>query len=82
MSRSALCQRGELTPGELRALLMRIGHALRRLQRERGLTLSRPVSANSPLQSYFVDPEFAEVANSQMFDERRREQLSDGAGRP
>ena len=79
---SALCQRGELTPGELSSLMMRMGHALRRFQRERGVTLSRPVAANSPLQSYFVNPEFAAVANSRMFDERRWEQLADGAGRP
>ena len=64
--RSVLCQRTELTPGELRSLLMRMGHALRRFQRERGVTLPRPVAANSPLQSYFVDPEFAAVAT---FDE-------------
>ena len=65
--RSVLCQRTELTPGELRSLLMRMGHALRRFQRERGLVLSRPVVANSPLQSYFVDPAFAAVATADMF---------------
>ena len=82
MHRSTLCQRAELTPGELRSVLMRMGHALRRFQREHGVTLSRPVAANSPLQSYFVDPEFAAVATSQMFDERMGHQLADGAGRP
>ena len=66
--RSALCQRTELTPGELRSLLMRMGHALRRFQRERGVTLPRPMAANSPLQSYFVDPGFAAVATSHVFD--------------
>ena len=65
--RSALCQRTGLTPGELRSPLMRMGHALRRFQRERGMTLSRPVAANSPLQTYFVDADFAAVVNSQMF---------------
>ena len=65
--RSTLCQRAELTPGELSSLLMRMGHALRRFQRERGLALSRPVAANSPLQSYFVDPEFATVATADVF---------------
>ncbi len=65
--RNALCQRAELTPGELSSLLMRMGHALRRFQRERGMTLSRPVAAHSPLQSYFVDPEFAAVATSDVF---------------
>ena len=80
--RSALCQRAELTPAELGSLLMRMGHALRRFQRECGVTLSRPVAANSPLQSYLVDPGFAAAANSQMFEERRREQLADGARRP
>ena len=67
-----LCQRAELTPAELRSLLMRMGHALARFQRERGMTLPRPVAANSPLQSYFVDPDFAAVAASQMFGESRR----------
>ena len=80
--RSALCQCGELTPAELRSLLMRMGHALRRFQRERGLASSRPVAANSPPPSYMVDPGFAAVANSQIFDERRLGQLTDGAGRP
>ena len=70
--RRALCQRAELTPAELRSLLMRMGHALRRFQRERGMTLSRPVVGNSPLQSYFVDPDFAAVAASWMFAERIR----------
>ena len=65
--RSALCQRAELTPAELRSLLMRMGRALGRFQRERGMTLTRPVAANSPLQSYFVDAGFAAAANAQMF---------------
>ena len=34
--RSVLCQRAELTPPELRSLLMRMGHALRRLQQGAG----------------------------------------------
>ncbi len=80
--RSALCQRTELTPAELRSLLMRMGHALRRFQRERGLKLPRPVAANSPLQSYFVDANFAAAATSRMFDERMGQQLADGAGSP
>ena len=80
--RSALCQRTELAPAELRSLMMRVGHALRRFQGERGLKLPRPVAANSPLQSYFVDPEFAAAANSQMFDERMRQPLGEGAGVP
>ena len=80
--RSALCQRTELTPAELGSLLMRMGHALRRFQRERGLALRRPVAANSPLQTYFVDPEFAAAARSQMFDERMSHQLGDSAGHP
>ena len=65
--RSALCQRAELTPGELRSLMMRMGHALRRFQQERGVELSRPLAANSPLQSYCVDRDFAAVATSHMF---------------
>ena len=80
--RSALCQRTELTPAEPRSLLMRMSNVLRRFQRERGMTLSRPVAANSPLQSYFVDPDFAAVAASQMFGERAADRLGDGAGRP
>ena len=67
---------------ELRSLVMRMGHALARLQRERGMTLSRPVAANSPLQSYFVDPDFAAVATYRMFGERVTDRLVDGAGRP
>ena len=71
--RSVLCQRAELTPQELRSLTMRMGHAQRRFQREQRLKLSRPVAANSPLQSYFVDRDFAAVATSDAFG---------GAGRP
>ena len=67
--RSVLCRRTELSPAELRALLVSMGHALRRFQRERGMRLSRPVVANAPLQTYFVDAEFALVASSGMFDE-------------
>ena len=78
--RSALCQRAELTPMELRALSMRMGRALARFQRERGMTLSRPVAANSPLQSYFIDPEFAAVADSRMFGGGMPDRLADGAG--
>ena len=74
--RNVLCQRADLTPVELRSLLIRMGHALGRFQRERGMALSRPVAANSPLQSYFVDPEFAAVAASQMFGERMPDQLA------
>ena len=80
--RSALCQRTELTPGELRSLLMRMGHVLRRFQRERGMTLSRPVAANRRLQSYCIDPDFDAVAAPQMFGERMPDQTADGAGRP
>ena len=80
--RSALCRRTELTPAELGSLLMRMGHALRRFQRERGMALSRPVAANSPLQSYFVDLDFAAVAAPQMFGERTADRLADDAGRP
>ena len=67
--RNTLCQRADLTPVELRSLLIRMGHALGRFQRERGMALSRPIAANSPLRSYFVDPEFAAVA-SDLFNER------------
>ena len=66
--RDVLCQRADLTPAELRSLLIRMGHALGRFQRERGMALSRPMAANSPLRSYFVDPEFAAAA-SDLFNE-------------
>ena len=74
--RDVLCQRADLTPAELRSLLIRMGHALGRFQRERGLALPRPVAANSPLQSYFINTEFAAVAASQMFGERMPDQLA------
>ena len=79
--RNTLCQRTELTPAQLRSSLMRIGHALQRFQRERGMTLSLPVVVNSPLQSYFVYPDFAAVAVSRIFGERMPDQIADGAGR-
>ena len=65
--RNTLCQRTDLSPVELGTLVMRMGRVLGRFQRERGLALSRPVAANSPLQSYFINAEFAAVAASQMF---------------
>ena len=74
--RNVLCQRADLTPVELRSLVMRMGQALGRFQRERGMALSRPVAANSPLQSYLVDPNFAAVAASRMFGERMPDQLA------
>ena len=80
--RRALCQRTELAPEELRSLLMRMGHALRRFQRERGMTLPRPVVGNSPLLSYFVDPDFAAVAASWMFGERVPDQPAEGSEHP
>ena len=66
--RNTLCQRTDLSPVELRSRVMRMGRVLGRFQRERGMALSRPVAANSPLRSYFVDPEFAAVA-SDLFNE-------------
>ena len=80
--RHALCQRADLTSAEPRSLLMRMSHALRRFQRERGITLPRPVAANSPLQSYFVDPDFAAPATSHMFGEGSGDCLADGPERP
>ena len=74
--RNVLCQRADLTPVELRSLVIRMGRALGRFQRERGLALPRPVAANSPLQSYFINAEFAAVAASQMFGERMPDQLA------
>ena len=59
---------------------MRMGHALRRFQREHGMTLTRPVAANSPLQSYFVDAGFAVAADARMFDDGAPERPVDGTG--
>ena len=66
---------------ELRSLVMRMGRVLGRFQRERGMVLSRPVAANSALQSYFINADFAAVA-SDMFGERMPDQLSSGLRRP
>ena len=79
--RNTLCQRTDLTPAELRSLLMRMGRVLGRFQRERGMALSRPMAANSPLQSYFINADFAVVA-SDLLGERMPEQLSGGLRRP
>ena len=79
--RNVLCQRADLTPAELRTLLIRLGHALGRFQRERGMALSRPVATNSPLQSYFINADFVVVA-SDLFGERIPDQLSTGLRRP
>ena len=67
----------ELTPVELRSLVMRMGHALRRFQRERGMALSRPVAANSPLQSYFIDAGLRRGSGvPDLFGERMADQLA------
>ena len=66
--RSALCRRAELSLAELRASLVSMSHTLRRFQRERGIRLSRPVVSNAPLQTYYIDAEFAAVASSGMFE--------------
>ena len=79
--RSVLCQRAELTPAEPRSLRVRMSHVLRRFQRERGMALSRPMAANSPLQSYFINADFAAVA-SDLFGERTVDQPSGGLRRP
>ena len=79
--RNTLCQRTDLSPVELRSLLIRMGHVLGRFQRERGMALSRPMAANSPLQSYFMDADFAAVA-SDLFGERMPDQRSSGLRRP
>ena len=79
--RNVLCQRAGLTPVELRTLVMRMGRVLQRFRRERGMALSRPVAANSPLQSYFMDADFAAVA-SDLFNERMPDQQSGGLRRP
>ena len=81
VSTAELCQRADLAPVELRSLLIRMGRVLGRFQRERGMALSRPMAANSPLRSYFVDPEFAAVA-SDLFNESMPDQRSSGLRRP
>ena len=45
------------------------------------MALSRPMAANSPLQSYFINADFAAVA-SDMFGERMPDQLSSGVRAP
>ena len=67
--RSLLCRQAELTPVEVRGLLIGMGHTLGRFRRQRGVSLSRPVVANTPLQTYCIDPEFAGVASHRMFEE-------------
>ena len=79
--RNTLCQRTDLSPVELRSLVMSMGRVLGRFQRERGMALSRPMAANSPLQSYFISADFAAVA-SDLFGERMPDQLSGGSMRP
>ena len=79
--RNTLCQRADLTPVELRSLLIRMGRVLGRFRRERGMALSRPVAANSPLQSYFINADFAAVASG-LFGERMPDQQSGGLRRP
>ena len=75
--RNTLCQRTDLSLVELGSLVMRMGRGLGRFQRERGLTLSRLVAGNSPLQRYFINDDFAAAASS-MFGERTVDQLSSG----
>ena len=79
--RNTLCQRTDLSLVELGTLVMRMGRALGRFQRERGLALPRPVAADSPLQSYFINADFAAVA-SDLFGERMPDQQSSGLRRP
>ena len=79
--RNTLCQRTDLSPVELGTLVMRMGRVLQRFRRERGMALSRPVAANSPLQSYFINADFAAVA-SDLFGERMPDQQSGGLRRP
>ena len=79
--RNTLCQRTDLSLVELGTLVMRMGRALGRFQRERGMALPRSVAANSPLQSYFINAEFAAVA-SDLFGERMPDQQSSGLRRP
>ena len=70
--RQALCERTGLAPAGIRSLLIQMWYTLQQFQRERGMTLSRPVLANSRRQRYLVDSDFAVVAASDMFGERSR----------
>ena len=65
--RSTLCQHSDLTPAELRSLLIQMNRQLRRFQQEQRVMLSRPVVSNRPRQGYFVDADFAAAANACMF---------------
>lgn len=67
--RRQLCQRTALTPEELRRLLISMSYEVRRLQRNQGTVLSRPVVTNVPLQRYWLDADFAAVATTPMFGE-------------
>ena len=51
--RNTLCQRTDLTPMELRTLLMRMGRVLGRFQRERGLALSAAGGGQQPAAELF-----------------------------
>lgn len=57
--RSVLCRRAELEPRELRSVLIGMGHALRRFRQKQGGDFPRPLVANQPMQTYFIDPAFA-----------------------
>jgi hypothetical protein len=57
--RSVLCRRAELEPAELRSVLIGMGHALRRFRQKQGGDFPHPLAANQPMQTYFIDPEFA-----------------------
>ena len=54
--RNVLCQRADLTPVELRSLLIRMGHALGRFQRERGMALSQAGGGQQPAAELFHRP--------------------------
>ena len=79
--RNVLCQRAGLTPAELRSLLIRMGPRAGEGSSGSGYALSRPVAANSPLQSYFINADFAAVA-SDLLGERTADQLPSGLMRP
>ena len=68
--RQTLCGRTGLTPANIRSLLIQMWHTMQRFQRERGMTLSRPVLSNSRRQRYLIDSNFAVAASSDMFGER------------
>ena len=65
--RSTLRQRIGLGPGQIRMQMTRLEETLRRFCRERTVALPRSVVVSTPLQHYFIDPNFAAAVHDEMF---------------